>query len=160
MADYTARAIIGVTIPDEDDLPRASVSVRKRAFKHDYDDDGENEFHPKDGRKLWLDEKETVKEDYPAFLFDSEDYYGDSLEKGQKLIKIPKSLTLVNGTDGCNRCLGFVVSTGNSNGGDETGFELIPDIAKIKADIKGLLEPLDLWDESIFGLHDLLYCSY
>jgi hypothetical protein len=158
-ADYYAKAVIGVRLPDEDQFPRAKKMVRKKAFKHDYGD-GDAEFHPKTGQKLFLDEKEEVEEDFPAFVF--ADKYGDVRrnDENQQVIKIPQGLEVVYGTDGNNTCLGFALKTGSSNGGDDYGFMQIPDIDDIKNKIKSLLEPLGLWDEKDFGIHLILYCSY
>jgi hypothetical protein len=158
-ADYIAKAIIGVPLPDEDDLPRAKTTTRKKAFDHKYEDDGETDFHPKDGRKLWLDEKEEVETDYPAIVFDVG--YGDTdLEEGQKFIKIPKEIEVASGTDGDGSFIGAVLETGSSNGGDDVAFRTLADIGVVKIKIKNILEPLGLWDEKKFGLYAVLYCSY
>ena len=163
-ADYSAMAVIGIALPDEDELPKAKTTTRKKAFKHNYDDDGTNEFHPKTGQKLFLDdEKIEVEADYPLFVYDT---YGDGEPSGledvanQIIIRPPKGLNFAVGTDESNICLGGVVRTGSSNGGDDYGFAKMPDVDVIKAKLKNLLEPLDLWDESTFGLHTVLYCSY
>ena len=160
-ADYTAKAIIGICLPDEEDIPRALISVRKKAFSHNYKDNEQNEFHPKDGRKLWLDEKEQIKANYPAFVFDKHDELNeDSIRIGQKIIKIPEELEFATGTDDNNLCLGFVLETGSSNGGQDLEFVNLPNIDKMKTQLKNLLEPLNLWDEANFGLYSMLYCSY
>jgi hypothetical protein len=160
-ADFYAKAIIGVPLPDEDKLPRAKVTVRKKAFNHKYEDNGETEFHPKDGRKLWLDEKEEVEEDYPSIVFDTDDCANeDDLDEGQRLIKIPKGLECANGTDGDSTFLGAVLETGSSNGGDDVAFRTLDDIGMVKLKVKDVLEPLGLWDEKKFGLYAVLYCSY
>ena len=155
-ADYSAVAVIGVPLPDEDSIPRAKTTTRKKAFKHKYEDDGDIEFDPKTGKKLFLDETEETEEDYPAFVFNDE----NGLEPGQKIIKIPKGLEIAMGTEDSCGCLGIVVETGSSNGGDDYGFMPIPDLDELKAKIKDFLEPLGLWDEKGFGLHVILYCSY
>lgn len=160
-ADYTAYAILGVRLPDEDSLPKLKQSVRKRAFEHKFEDDGETEFHPKDGRKLWLDETVEIDTDVPVVKFDIEGYMGeDDIYEGQKLIQAPDGLEFATSTDGENLCLGVVAPTGNSNGGEESGFEPLPDINKVKMQIKELLEPIGLWVEEDFGLYALLSCSY
>lgn len=35
--DYYSRTVIGVCLPNEDELPKAKIMVRKKAFEHDYD---------------------------------------------------------------------------------------------------------------------------
>lgn len=154
-ADYRAYAIIGVMLPEDGDLPRAKITGRKRAYKHNFDDDGITEYHPKTGKKLWLDEKTEVEADYPAITFDE-----DESGAGMTYLEPPKGLEYHTGTDMNPRFLGCIVGTGNSNGGDDTEFSEIPDIKKIKEQIKALLEPLGIWDEKAFGLYANLYCSY
>jgi len=159
--DYTAKAVIGVSLPDKEDLPRAIITSRKRAFEHNYVDDGSTEYDSKDGRKLWLDEKEEVEADYPALVFDFYNcLYSSDLELGQRLIEAPEGFkfAIKSGTD--NNCLGVVVETGSSNGGDNVGFSVLPDIAEVETRLKSLLEPLGLWDKDKFGLYVILYCSY
>jgi hypothetical protein len=159
-ADYYSKAIIGVRLLiDEEKIPRAKIPVRKRAFKHTYTDDGEMEFHPKDGRKLWLNEKEEIEADYPAYVYNLDDDVSD-LEEGQTLVVFPESLDVASGTDNDSWYLGCAVGTGSSNGGDEEGFIPIPDINGLKEKLKRTLEPHGLWDESRFGLYSVLYCSY
>ena len=164
-ADYTALAVIGIALPDGDDLPKAKTFVRKKAFVHNYDDDGTNEFHPKTGKKLFLDEKIEVEADYPLYvydLYDDEEPSDLENDNNQTIIRPPKGLKFAVGTDESNICLGAVIRTGSSNGGDEYGFLKIPDlyIANVKARLKDLLEPHGLWDEGKFGLHAILQCSY
>lgn len=160
-ADYYARTVIGVPLPGEDELPRLKVSVRKKAFDHDYFDDGETDFHPKDGRKLWLDEKEDVETAEPLYVFDiEEDKDTSEMEKGQKLVKIPRGLSTAYETD-CNRYfVGFVSGTDSSNGGGETVCCKVPDIEVLKDRLKKFLEPLEMWDAKGFGIYTILYCSY
>lgn len=150
--DYTASAIIGILIPEKDNLPRAVLTVRKKAFKHNYEDDGELEFDSKSGKKLWLDEKEEIKADYPAFMF-GDDADPEDLLPGQKILKTSHGLKFYSGSEDTNWCLGVGVSTGSSRCGDELGFKPLPDINRVKEELKKLLEPVGLWDESKFGLY-------
>jgi hypothetical protein len=158
--DYYAITIIGVSLPDEDDLPRLKTTVRKKAFKHDFSDDGDMEFHPKDGRKLWLEEKVQVEVDKPLYVFQKEDYYSPELEDGQQLIKIPRGLSTARDTNAENFYVGFVLGTGSSNGGDETVFSKLPDIGALRKQIEKLLKPIGLWEASEFGIYTVLRCSY
>lgn len=160
-ADYSAHAIIGVELPDPESLPNLKIKVRKKAFKHSFEDDGETEFDPKTGKPLWLDEVMDVDSDDPAVVYDLYDD-GDDIElvDGQKVLKAPKGMDFNVGTDEDSIFIGVVVSTGSSNGGEETEFLPMPDVDKIRSDLRGCLEPLGLWDESKFGLYVNLYCSY
>lgn len=160
-ADYTAKAIIGVRLPEDESLPKLMQSVRKRAFDHKFEDDGETEYHPKDGRKLWLDETVEIETEEPAIVFSvDDDLDEDDIYEGQKLIKAPEGLEFANGTDGDNLCIGVVIRTGSSNGEEDIAFERIPDIDKVKTQLKTLLEPVGLWVEKDFGLYAILSCSY
>lgn len=51
-ADYYAKAVVGVVLPNEVDLPRAKTSVRKKAYQHGFEDDGRQEFDPKTGKNF------------------------------------------------------------------------------------------------------------
>lgn len=64
-ADFYNYAVLGCPIPQQ--FPRAKVMARKRAFEHDFPDDGETEFDPKTGRPLWLEEMEEVDAGYEKF---------------------------------------------------------------------------------------------
>jgi hypothetical protein len=159
-ADYYSKAIIGIPITVQNEKsPRAKIIVRKKAFRHSFEDDGETEFHPKDGRKLWLDEKEEITADYPAVVFDLDGDFED-IQEGQTLVIFPESLEVACGTDQENWYIGCVVETGSSNGGCEEAFISLPDIEELKKALRISLEPHGLWDESKFGLYSVLYCSY
>lgn len=159
--DYYANAIIGIKLPDTDDIPPAKIYVRKKAFDHDFEDDGEMEFHPRTGQKLWLEEKEEVEADYPSLIIDIEDeYLGSNPKPGQKIISLPYGLSTAYDTDQRSRFIGFVVETGSSNGSDEEVFNHLPDIDALKNRLKNFLEPLGYWNEEDFGLYSVLYCSY
>jgi hypothetical protein len=167
-ADYTAVTVIGIILPDKNDLPKAKTMVRKRAFEHEFSEE-DAEFHPMDGRKLWLDEKELVEADYPALVINDEDYITeDDLKEGQILIELNDSdedsddpfLETYHSTDDNDTFYGFVHGTGSSNGGETDVFSKIPDIEKIKKNIKEKLEPYGLWNEEDFGIYTILYCSY
>ena len=159
-ADFYARSIIGVKLPETDDIPPAKIYVRKRAFDHDFEDDGEMEFHPKTGQKLWLEEKEEVEASYPSLIIDVEEDYLDSKPKpGQNIISIPDGLSTAFGTDEISWFIGFVLETDSSNGGDREAFYHLPDIDALKNRLKNFLEPLGYWNEEDFGLYSVLYCS-
>jgi hypothetical protein len=157
-ADYYAKAVIGILLPDVEDIPKLKKLVRKKAFKHDFEDDGEHEFDSKTAKKLFLDEKEEIETDIPAFVFDDD---LDVEDKKQIVIKPPKGMSYAIGTDDSILCLGATIETGDSNyGGDGYEFMKILDVNDIKGRLKKLLEPHGLWDEEKFGLHVILYCSY
>jgi len=159
-ADYYAKVIIGIMLPDEDEIKKAVIKSRKRAFDHDFDDDGETEFHPKDGRKLWLDELEETEADYPAYIFDVGEYGVEECEEGQALIRFPDGIDYAYGTDSATGYVGFVLETGSSNGGQDEVFSKLPNVEHLKEVLKSILEPIGFWDDDNFGLHVVLYCSY
>jgi len=157
--DYSATAIIGISLPEKDDLPKLKTAVRKKAFPHSYKDGSEIEFHPKTGAKLFLDEKVEVESDFPAFIYDLDESGNSELEhEGQKVIKAPKGLRFMTDYEELT-CLGLVVETGNSNGGDYYNFKKLPDINALKDTLQKALEPYGLWDEKEFGLHVILNCG-
>jgi hypothetical protein len=155
--DYSAHTVIGVELPNVDDLPRLKEKTRKRAFKHSFKDDGEHEFDPKSGKPLWLAETEEVETDEPSVVYDDDNYEGNTLE-GQRLLKAPDGMGFCWGTDQESVFLGIVSGTGSDN--EEADFMEVPDIEATKMSLKGALDPLGLWDESKFGIYTVLYCSY
>lgn len=159
--DYSAISVIGVCLPNKDELPKAMIMTRKKAFDHDYGED--YEFHPKNGSKLWLDEKEEVEADYPAIILDTEGFIDeDEIEEGQTIIDLTdqEELCCTYSTDERITFYGFIIKTGYANGDKDVSFDHLPDIERIKNLIKNKLEPLNLWDEDEFGLYSILYCSY
>lgn len=159
-ADYRAYTVVGVSLPAVDELPRLTAKRRKKAFEHDYPDDGETEFDPKTGKPLWLDETEeyTVR-GTPAVVY--EDEYGETeVEEGQILLKAPEGMRFHYGTDGEPVFLGVVSRTGNSNGGDDTAFLAPQDMNSLRFALRGALKPIGLWEEDDFGIYTNLYCSY
>lgn len=159
-ADYTAYTVIGVALPAVDELPRLTARRRKKAFEHNFTDDGETEFDPKTGRPLWLDETEkyTVR-DTPAVVYP--DKYGEEeIEEGQILLKVPEGTSFHYGTDGEPIFLGVVSRTGNSNGGNDTAFLAAQDMNALRLALRAALKPVGLWEEDDFGIYTNLYCSY
>ena len=65
-------------------------------------------------------------------------------------------------TDHVISVAGVGLTTGSSNGGDPNTFKSLDDVNvdEIKEKLKSILEPVGQWDESKFGLHAILYCSY
>ena len=156
--DYYAYAVIGVQLPG---FPRAKKMVRIPAFSHDFEDDGQMEFDPKTGRKLWSDEKVEIEADYTAVIItENDDRYWGELAEGQKHIRLPKDLSMVHSTDNENVYIGFVVKSSSCEREDQTHGCRLPDIENLKETLKNLLEPYELWREDLFGLHSVLYCSY
>jgi hypothetical protein len=157
--DYTAITVIGVTLPKVEDIPNLTYkkTVRKKAFKHSYKDDGTHEFDPKTGAKLFLDEKEeiTVKNpDLASFIYYDGDLFCDDAEEGQKLIEAPKGMGFATGSGEEIIALGFVIKT--EPYGSDYVFAKVPDIEKTKSTLKSLLEPHGLWKEKDFGIHVIL----
>ena len=73
-ADYYAKTVIGVKLHSEEDFPKAKILVRKKAFDHDYKDGEGIEFYPKNGRSLWLEEKEEVEASYDFQIVTKQKY--------------------------------------------------------------------------------------
>jgi hypothetical protein len=158
---YYARAVVGIELPNESSIPRAIIKKRKKAFEHDYPDDGFMNFHPKDGRKLWTDEKIESKSNYPSILFDCSSMPEEgSVREGQCLISFPKGIEITYSTDRRRRFVGRVVNTCSSDSDEDVGFSKVLDTETLKESLRVLLEPVGLWDEDKFGIYSVLYCSY
>ena len=140
---YSARAhaIIGIRI----DNRKLWTQVGKKACSHAIPKN--SKFCPECGVKnIIVPEKKPIK----------------GYEKGDGDYGTVAGFKL--GSDGCENepefIAGFDPETGSSNGGEPSAFSPIPDIAKIKADMKSKLEPLGLWNEKAFGIYAVLYASY
>jgi len=155
--DCYAYSIIGIKISDED-LPRAQVSVRKRAFNHKFVDDGETEFHPKTGKPLWLDETEMVEEDYAKYALDE-----NMMDEGQELIDV-KDMDLELYTDGydddVDYYIGIVSGTGSHRMSGEPVFTKLDDstISDTRKRCEAFIEKYGL-KASAFGLYTVLDIS-
>ena len=156
--DYSAMLVIGIKLPEESELPRLKTFTRKKAFKHDFEDNSEIEFDPKTGKKLFLDEKEEIDSDLPAFVYDDEGMTKEDLEderqtiiKGCKGFKIIPDYSMTGETD---FYMGYNLKT------DEYSFKKeVPNIENMRDIIKKYLDPLGLWNENKFGLHLILQVS-
>ena len=164
--DYYAYAVIGVLLPE---IPLAKKRVRKPAFKHGYQDDGNVEYDPKTGAKLWLEEVVEVPAEYPGVVFSTSytdrngkecNDYHLPLREGQSLIRIPKHLNIARATHVDKTYIGFVVRAETLNTDSSTKVKTLPDISVLKEELKDLLEPYSLWRDELFGLHSVLVCSY
>lgn len=155
--DYTATTIIGICCPKEDQIARAKVKVRKKTFDHKFEDNGEIEFNPKDGRKLWLDEYEMVDSDYPSIIIDVDGSYDSSNLPGQIIIKLPKDIMYEYSTDNEDCYIGWKQS---ANSDSDEVYSDFPNIGKMREKLKKLLNPHKLWCEDSFGIYTVLYCSY
>jgi hypothetical protein len=155
-----AHTVIGVQLPLPKNLPRARISVRKKAFDHNYKDEDGVEFDLKTGRKLWLNEKIFTETDYPVIVYES-DYEDSTLLEGQvKLTSFPQhNLAFLWGTDNSSAFFGMDISSGSLDDG-YINFNPVPDIENIKQRLKEVLEPFDLWKESDFGIYTILVSSY
>ena len=164
--DYHAYAVMGVLLPK---IPMAMKKSRKPAFKHDYEDDGKMEYHPKTGMKLWLEETIEVPADYPSIMLvlsfidregnEREDFH-PPLREGQKLLRIPMNLCAVNDTRSENIYVGYVAKANTYSQETSPKVNVSPDLNLLKEDLKKLLEPHELWREEQFGLYSVLICSY
>lgn len=134
-ADYSSAAVIGVKI----DQGKLATSKMVKAFPHDFGPD--INFHPKTGKKLWMEKAEYI----PQY----DEYKGT-------LAGFRVTFTTDNTTMYC----GIVASGTHSNCGSEAKRTKLEDIGEIKAKLKSALEPLGLWDEKSFGLWTVLHCSY
>lgn len=158
---YYAKAVFGIELPNESSIPRAIIKKRKKAFDHEFIDDGFMNFHPKDGRKLWTGEHVECKADYPSIIFDcSSEPDGGSLREGQQRISFPEGIVITCNTDRRSRFAGYVVRTLSSDSGGDEGFCKMFDPDPLKESLRGLLEPVGLWNEDKFGMYSILYCSY
>lgn len=139
--DYKAIAVIGIKISPKK-IP--SRIVRTKLFKHDYPES--MSYSPDTGKKLWNTHS------VPIFTFDADEAEAADIE----LIKLPKGIKCFMDWD---------CETGETNGyllgivleSDKTTFIPIPDT--IKACLEAFLKPINLWDETHFGLYSILYIS-
>lgn len=143
-ADYTAGALIGIRV----DPTKLYREKQEKAFKHSYPLDWK--VCPKTGRELWR----TVREPIDGAV---------SRYEGEDASKIgPYDVTY--GTDHETAFI-CIVSTNDtySNAGNDCAMVSIPvgfNIVEEKEKLRETLEPLGLWDEKLFGLWTVLYCSY
>jgi len=157
---FHSYAVLGCPLPDS--FPKARVMVRKRAFDHDYPDDGEKEFDPKTGARLWLDETEEVDADYEKFaVLDEYDSVDPEEYPGMVGVKLGDyGLSTACTTDEDETIVGIVVGS--------PGYE--PGLAKLNADpksveetrqkVKAFMEAIDSWDPESFGFYSVGYVSY
>lgn len=164
--DYHAYAVMGVLLPK---IPKAMKKSRKPAFKHDYEDDGKVEYHPKTGMKLWLEETIEVPADYPGIVFlrsyiDSagkeQDEYASPLREGQTLIRIPVHLSLVHDTHSETTYVGYIARANTYGHENSARVKIPPYLNLIEDELRKLLEPHGLWREDRFGLYSVLFCSF
>lgn len=166
-ADYTAVAIIGTCVYTHN-IPKLKKTVKRPAFNHDKKYSEHDNFHPKTGAKLWLDETKEVDSDIRKYVIDSGDEVGHAgvletmFEKGKLTYK------LLSPFEGRIRCfkdyedeektwVGLVLDNTNSNCGTDHEFTVIP--PDVKEVVQALLEPYGLWNEANYGLHAVLACS-
>lgn len=137
-ADFIAKAIVGIQV---DPKKFYGPPKKVKAFPHNYDESVK--FCPQTGKECWSTERELL----------------GGVDKD--LEKIGK-FEIHKGTDDFYHVVGVVAATEtNSNGGNEIDFVPIPaDLEAQKQELKALLEPLGMWDESKFGLYTLLCCLY
>lgn len=129
-ADYTAIAVIGCEINPKQLFVERRVPHRKHAMPPGA------RFCPTCGAPA--ETTEVV----------------DVIEEGE--VDIAKPFTVWCGTD--RKCV--VVGIGTSTGWNEINSLKRVDLAKVEDELKEVLSPLGWWDESKFGLHAILYCSY
>jgi len=156
---YRAMALVGVKLPLESDLPRLQKSVRKKAFPHNFPDDENHKFDPKTGNPLWLNEFELTDSDEPSVVYQVDDYCDVDLVAGQKVLKGDEDLGLIESEDDFSDSVfyyGVILKTGSSDNCEYAAFMALPNIDALKEKIRKILEPLNLWDESKFGLYSIL----
>ncbi len=139
-ADYTAIAVIGVDI-DMSKIP--VIRTKEKVGDHNYPET--MNYDPVTGKQLW-----TIQEERQFSFFSDED----------NCVVFPKDVKLFNSTDNEDYILGFGIDDTYSNGGNAIDSARLPDIVKLKEQLKALLEPFGMWDEERFKLYSILYCSY
>jgi hypothetical protein len=141
-ADYKSYAVIGIKIENKL-IPRKKHKMK--AFTHDFPENWVAD--PTTGRKLWQEYDE------PEFSF-------DAYERASIKPKLPTGVAVFYETNNGGEEPAFVLGYGITGVDFYTGCKVLPDVDKLKADLKELLTPLGLWDEQKFGLYSICHCSY
>jgi hypothetical protein len=135
-ADYSSYAVIGVEI-NSDGLYTVTETPAT----------GEKSFNPDTGERLMHKERTPI-EGFERGVVSGDDSFKD----------FPVFWT----TDSESCVIGIGVGGTYSNGGEDVCMMSIDDvnIEALKQELKEVLEPIGLWDESKFGLYTILHCSY
>lgn len=137
--DFTATALIGVEL----DKSKTSKMIKERGCEHKV---SKNKFCAQCGEAMW-EEREVVIEELRMDEEEDECYSEETILEDYRLAF----------TTNQNRVfLGKQVSTSGDTEAKMIGLPVIEeinqDIAYIKQALMDFLKPLDLWDESKFGI--------
>lgn len=144
--NFTATALIGVEL----DKSKTYKMIKERGCEHK---PSENKFCAECGEPMW-NEREVVIEEL-RMLDDDDKCYSDEV--------ILEDYQLAFTTDQNRVFLGKQAST---YGDDEAKMIALPYtsearmIAHIRKTLMNFLEPLNLWDETKFGIWAIAYASY
>lgn len=132
--DYYASAVLGCEVTG-----KLRYEVEKRGCLHDA---GDQPFCPKCGKQTVIKETVNIPE-----------YEDDAIgaEDGPYL-------TVFSTTDNRRQIAG-IGTTVDSDGCNEAQFMLV-NFDEIKRQVREVLEPLGLWDETKFGMWSVMHCSY
>ena len=156
--NYYAYAVLGCALPKK--FPPAIITVRKRAFDHEFPDDGEMKFDPKTAKPLWLDETEEVEADYEKYRVVEDWYESDEEAPGQIVVKVEEyGLKIAATTDDKKLVVGLIVQTGYDS---DVVFMKLDEkvVTETREKVKKLMKAIESWDASKFGLYTVLHCSY
>jgi hypothetical protein len=142
-SSWYSSAVIGCGI-DESKIPTITKNIK--AFEHNMPEDSLDKFDSKTGKPLWVIKK------FPEYSFREE-----VEDKNTKIIDL-KGLQIYTDTDYKHVVLGFGCTA--SDWDITCNFRDLCDINEIKEKLKSILEPINMWDGSKFGLYSILRCSY
>lgn len=144
--DFMATTLIGVELDKENTVK----TIREHGCEHEISD---SKFCTQCGEVMW-DEREVVIDELRMQLDDEDECYSDEF--------IFKDYELGFSTNEYRVFLGKKISVTDRGWDDkeEASMMNIPDIDCIKTDIMNFLTPLNLWDESKFGIWTIAYVSY
>lgn len=146
--DFTATALIGVEL----DKSKTSKMIKERGCEHKV---SKNKFCAQCGEAMWS-EREVIMGELCCKEYEEDECYSDEI--------ILEGYRLAFTTDQNRVFLGKQVSTSGDTEAKMIGLpvmkEIGQDIAYIKQALMNFLKPLDLWDESKFGIWTIAHVSY
>lgn len=137
--EYSAVTLIGIPIPADYEF-FATGSRKIRTFEHDHPESWE--FDPKTGEKLWKEEK-TYHPDWNRR--EDDEFFGEF-----EIFRAQNQAWLIHHKFRCS----FTHRAGR------IGFSPILTMQEsgiAMSKFKSLLEPLNAWDESQFGIYTVMY---
>jgi len=149
--DFRATALIGVELDKEN----TCKMIKERGCEHE---ESKSKFCAQCGETMW-DEREVIIDELCCKEYDEDECYSEET--------ILEDYQLAFTTDQHRVFLGKQVTVYADTQSDEAKMIALPvieemsqDIAYIKQALLEFLTPLNLWDESKFGIWTIAYVSY